>query len=343
VNSTQSTDSPHLAPHASLLTIKDLKVHFPIRKGLLRRTVGQVRAVDGVSFDIRSGQTLGLVGESGCGKTTVGKAIVRLNTPTDGKILFDGDDLGALSRSQAHARRKDIQLIFQDPFASLDPRMPVGEIILEGMAALGVGSNTAERRERIARVISEVGLPADAVTRYPHEFSGGQRQRIAIARALAVEPRLIVCDEPTSALDVSVQAQILNLLRRLQQTHGVAYLFITHNISAVEFLAHDVAVMYLGRIVEYGRMREVLDDPRHPYTRALLAAVPRVGVPGPQDAGQLHGDLPSPVNPPPGCHYHPRCTQAMARCREVYPSEHAFGTTHVVRCHLYPEDGESSG
>jgi peptide/nickel transport system ATP-binding protein len=338
-----ATGSTHLAPLSSLLTVKDLKVHFPIRKGLLRHTAGWVRAVDGVSFDIRSGQTLGLVGESGCGKTTVGKAIVRLITPTGGKIVFDGDDLGALSRDQARARRKDVQLIFQDPFASLDPRMPVGEIILEGMTALAVGSGTAERRQRIARVIAEVGLPADAIARYPHEFSGGQRQRIAIARALAVEPRLIVCDEPTSALDVSVQAQILNLLRRLQQTYGVAYLFITHNISAVEFLAHEVAVMYLGRIVEYGTVREVLDAPRHPYTRALLAAVPRVGDPGLPDAAQPHGDLPSPVNPPSGCHYHPRCPQAMAQCREIYPTARAFSAAHIARCHLYPEDGGKSG
>ncbi|HEX5464124.1 MAG TPA: ABC transporter ATP-binding protein [Burkholderiales bacterium] len=328
--------SPTAAP---LLQITDLKVHFPIRRGLLRRTVGQVRAVDGVSFDIREGQTLGLVGESGCGKTTVGKAIVRLITPTGGTIMFEGGDLGALARDQARARRKDIQLIFQDPFASLDPRMPVGEIILEGMTALDVGSNTAERRQRIVRVIAEVGLPADAIMRYPHEFSGGQRQRVAIARALAVEPRLIVCDEPTSALDVSVQAQILNLLRRLQQTYGVAYLFITHNISAVEFLAHDVAVMYLGRIVEYGTVREVLEEPRHPYTRALLAAVPRVSDPGLPGTGPPHGDLPSPVNPPSGCHYHPRCPQAMAQCRETYPSARAFGATHTACCHLYPKDG----
>ncbi len=340
---TVRSEPSHITPHTSLLTVEDLKVHFPIRKGLLRRTVGRVRAVDGVSFDIRSGQTLGLVGESGCGKTTVGKAIVRLITPTGGKIVFDGDDLGSLSRDQARARRKDVQLIFQDPFASLDPRMPVGEIILEGMTALAVGSSTVERRQRIARVIAEVGLPADAIARYPHEFSGGQRQRIAIARALAVEPRLIVCDEPTSALDVSVQAQILNLLRRLQQTYGVAYLFITHNISAVEFLAHEVAVMYLGRIVEYGTVREVLDAPRHPYTRALLAAVPRVSDPGLPDAAQPHGDLPSPANPPSGCHYHPRCPQAMAQCREIYPSARSFSATHAAHCHLYPEDGGKSG
>jgi peptide/nickel transport system ATP-binding protein len=259
-----------------LLDVDDLKVHFPIRRGVLRHTVGYVKAVDGVSFALREGRTLALVGESGCGKTTTGKAILRLIEPTAGTVRYAGEDLGALSRAQMREKRAAMQIIFQDPYASLNPRLRISEILLEGMRSLGVLADDAERLRRLLDLLGEVGLPPEALSRYPHEFSGGQRQRIAIARALAVEPRLIVCDEPTSALDVSVQAQILNLLRALQNRHGIAYLFITHNIAVVDYLAHEVAVMYQGRIVEHGTVDEVLREPKQPYTRELLAAVPSV-------------------------------------------------------------------
>jgi peptide/nickel transport system ATP-binding protein len=259
-----------------LLEVKDLKVHFPIRRGILRRTVGHVRAVDGVSFSLREGRTLALVGESGCGKTTTGKALLQLIVPTSGSVRHEGQEIVGLSRSAMRSRRAAMQIVFQDPYASLNPRLRVAEILLEGMRALGVGRDDAERLTRMETLLGEVGLPTEAMGRYPHEFSGGQRQRIAIARALAVNPKLIVCDEPTSALDVSVQAQILNLLRSLQQRLGIAYLFITHNIAVVDYLAHEVAVMREGRIVEHGAVDAVLRGPRHAYTKELLAAVPAV-------------------------------------------------------------------
>jgi len=259
-----------------LLEAKDLKVHFPIRKGIFRRTVGYVRAVDGVSLELREGRTLALVGESGSGKTTAGKAILQLIAPSAGSVRFGDQELTRLSRRELRPRRGAMQIIFQDPYASLNPRLRVAEILLEGMRSLGVGSSDARRTERLKQLLAEVGLPPDALERYPHEFSGGQRQRIAIARALAVNPKLIVCDEPTSALDVSVQAQILNLLRALQERFGIAYLFITHNIAVVDYLAHEVAVMYQGRIVERGTVDEVLRRPQHPYTKQLLAAVPTI-------------------------------------------------------------------
>ena len=259
-----------------LLEVKDLKVHFPVRRGVLKRTVGVVKAVDGVSFELQEGRTLALVGESGCGKTTTGKAILQLIESTAGRVLFEGEELSGKSRGEMRPYRSAMQIVFQDPYASLNPRMRVAEILLEGMRSLGVGRDDAGRTSALVKILSDVGLPADALGRYPHEFSGGQRQRIAIARALAVEPRLIVCDEPTSALDVSVQAQILNLLRSLQQRLGLTYLFITHNIAVVDFLAHEVAVMLQGRIVERGSVDAVLRSPRHSYTRELLAAVPKV-------------------------------------------------------------------
>ena len=324
-----------LIAHRSLLTVNDLKVYFPIHKGLFRRVVAHVKAVDGVSLAIQSGSTLGLVGESGCGKTTVGKGILRLVEPTGGQVMFDGRDLAQLSRAELRPRRKHVQIIFQDPYSSLNPRMRIAETLEEGMLALGIGRDRTERHERMDRLLGEVGLATDVKYRYPHEFSGGQRQRIAIARALSVEPQLIVCDEPTSALDVSVQAQILNLLKALQQKKGLAYLFITHNISVLEFLAHEVAVMYLGRIVEHGKVDEVLGDPQHPYTRALLSAVPVLDPGAKREIIRLQGDLPSPVNPPAGCHFHPRCPQAMARCREAYPGVSELSATHTARCHLY--------
>ena len=323
-----------LTPHASLLTVRDLKVHFPIHRGVLKRVVAHVKAVDGVSLTIEAGKTLGLVGESGCGKTTVGKGVLRLVEPTGGSVMFEGADLARLARGELKRRRKDVQIIFQDPYSSLNPRMRVMETLEEGMAALGLGAGRVERQSRVDALLAEVGLDPEMKYRYPHEFSGGQRQRIAIARALSVEPRLIVCDEPTSALDVSVQAQILNLLKELQRRKGLAYLFITHNIAVIEFLAHEVAVMYLGRIVEHGSVDEVLAAPRHPYTRALLSAVPVADPAASREVIRLQGDLPSPVNPPAGCYFHPRCPAAFARCRESYPDTARFTASHAAACHL---------
>ncbi|MGH8688578.1 MAG: dipeptide ABC transporter ATP-binding protein [Burkholderiales bacterium] len=270
-------DARVASPARPLLEVTDLKVHFPIRRGVFRRTVGLVKAVDGVSLAVGEGRTLALVGESGSGKTTVGKAILQLIRPTAGRVRYDGAELTGLPRAALRPYRRAMQIVFQDPYASLDPRMRVAETLAEGMRSLGVGADERERAARIDELLEQVGLPAAAKSRYPHEFSGGQRQRIAIARALAVEPKLIVCDEPTSALDVSVQAQILNLLRSLQDRLGLAYLFITHNLAVVEYLAHEVAVMTGGRIVEQGRAAQLLRSPAHPYTRALLEAVPRIG------------------------------------------------------------------
>jgi len=323
---------------APLLSVRNLKVHFPIHKGLFKRVAAHVKAVDGVSLEIPEGKTLGLVGESGCGKTTVGKGLLRLVEPTGGEVLFEGADLAQLSRGELLPYRKHVQIIFQDPYSSLNPRMRVAETLEEGMAALGLGANRTERQARIDGLLQEVGLAPDVKYRYPHEFSGGQRQRVAIARALSVEPRLIVCDEPTSALDVSVQAQILNLLKELQQRKGLSYLFITHNISVIEFLADEVAVMYLGRIVEHGAVDEVLEDPKHPYTRALLSAVPVMDQAARREVIRLEGDLPSPVTPPAGCHFHPRCPAAFGPCRASYPGASDFSATHWARCHLYVSD-----
>jgi len=320
--------------HNPLLSVNDLKVHFPIHKGLFRRVAGHVRAVDGVSLEIPVGRTLAVVGESGCGKTTVGKAILQLIKPTDGQVQFDNHELTQLRGEALRRKRADLQIIFQDPMASMNPRMLVHNIIEEGMLAQGIGGSVMERRERVQDLLKQVGLPATAADRYPHEFSGGQRQRICVARALAVEPRLIVCDEPTSALDVSVQAQILNLLQALQQRLGLSYLFITHDISVVAYLAHEVAVMYLGRIVERGTVAEVLDDPQHPYTQALLSAVPVAEPGGKRKAIHLEGDMPSPANPPAGCHFHPRCPQAMEKCQEAYPKAVSLSETRSVSCVL---------
>ncbi len=315
-----------------LLVLEGLRVHFPIRRGLLRRTVGHVRAVDGVSLEIGRGQTLALVGESGCGKTTVGKAILGLTAATAGRVCFDGEDLAQLGRSALRRYRRRVQIVFQDPFGSLDPRMQVSELVKEGLRAQSIGISEAERDARVRRLLDQVGLPASAMRRYPHEFSGGQRQRLAIARALAVEPDLIVCDEPTSALDVSVQAQVLNLLRELQRALGLSYLFITHNLAAVEFIADRVAVMYLGRIVEEGAVQAVLRDPRHPYTQALLSAVPGVGEQS--DRIVLAGEIPSPVNPPSGCSFHPRCPKAQPACREQVPNAIRLADDHYAACQL---------
>ena len=315
----------------SLLQVENLQVHFPIRKGLLQRVVGQVKAVDGISLLIPEGRTLALVGESGCGKTTLGKALLRLIPATAGSVRFAGNELIGTNTSRAA-----LQMVFQDPYASLNPKMRVAEILEEGMSALHIGADSTARQAHIDELLQRVGMALDSKWRYPHEFSGGQRQRIAIARALAVSPRLLICDEPTSALDVSVQAQILNLLKSLQDELGLSYLFITHNLAVVEYLAHEVCVMYLGRIVERGTTVDVMHAPRHPYTQALLSAVPRIDGEG-RAYIRLEGDLPSPANPPSGCHFAPRCPHAMAVCATCYPGVSAVGGEgHIVHCHLYP-------
>jgi len=360
-------------PDSALLAVQDLRVHFPIRRGVLQRTVGHVRAVDGVSLELVRGRTLALVGESGCGKTTVGKAILQLIQLSAGRVQLDGRELTELSRGELRPLRRRMQMIFQDPFASLNPRLSVSEIIEEGMDALGVlghiepqvatddsitpfrlslskpsywtkrpstgsgrtDSKTELKHQLVAALLKQVGLDPAAALRYPHEFSGGQRQRIAIARALAVQPELIVCDEPTSALDVSVQAQILNLLKGLQDEVGLAYLFITHNFAVVEYLAHEVAVMYLGRIVERGTVEDVLRSPRHPYTQALLAAVPSPRLDTQPLFIRLAGEAPSPATPPAGCHFHPRCPLAGEVCKTQYPETSHVSETHAVSCHFF--------
>ena len=322
------------ADAGSLLEVSGLKVHFPIHKGVFKRVAGHVFAVDGVSMDIPTGCTQALVGESGCGKTTFGKSILQLIRPTAGNVRFDKTELTTLGGRQLRRLRAEFQFIFQDPYSSMNPRMMVGDLVEEGMIAQGIGKNRGERRKRVAQLFTQVGLSADHLQRYPHEFSGGQRQRICIARALAVDPRLIVCDEPTSALDVSVQAQILNLLKQLQNELGLSYLFITHNISIVAYLADRVAVMYLGRIVEEGTVANVLERPKHPYTQALLSAVPVIEQDTQREIIRLEGDLPSPSNPPGGCHFHPRCPRAMPECQQQYPDE-TGSEDHRVRCFLY--------
>ena len=330
-----------ISPLASLnvssspvLEVKELRVHFPIRKGIFQRTVGHVLAVDGVSLDIAAGRTVALVGESGCGKTTVGKALLQLIPPTSGKVRFAEREMTGLNARQLRTLRGGIQMVFQDPYASLNPKMRVAEILEEGMDALSIGASSIVRQQRIDVLLDQCGLPKTAKWRYPHEFSGGQRQRIAIARALAVNPKLLICDEPTSALDVSVQAQILNLLKSLQAELGLSYLFITHNLGVVEYIADEVCVMYLGRIVERGKVHEVLQNAQHPYTKALLSAVPRID----GDMGEiirLSGEMPSPAKPPQGCHFHPRCSHATEVCRSIYPEVSRVSTSHIVHCHLY--------
>jgi peptide/nickel transport system ATP-binding protein len=318
-----------------LLRVRDLKVHFPIRKGLFKRTVGHVHAVDGVDLDIRVGQTLALVGESGCGKTTAGKALLQLIRPTAGSVQYRDQELTQVRADRLRRLRAEMQIIFQDPFSSMNPRMMVSSILEEGMRAQGLGVTETERQQRIEALLAHVGLQAEAASRYPHEFSGGQRQRICIARALAVEPHLIVCDEPTSALDVSVQAQTLNLLKDLQMEMGLSYLFITHNLSVVAYLAHQVAVMYLGRIVEQGTVTSILENPQHPYTEALLSAVPTIDEVDGREVIRLEGELPSPITPPSGCHFHPRCPKAMAECRHTYPDTILLADGRQIRCHLH--------
>jgi peptide/nickel transport system ATP-binding protein len=289
--------------------------------------------VDGVSFEIPLGHTLALVGESGCGKTTLGKALLRLIRPTSGSVQFAGRELIGVNIRDQFA---PMQMVFQDPYASLNPKMRVAEILEEGMTALSIESDSDSRQARIDTLLEQIGLARSSKWRYPHEFSGGQRQRIAIARALAVSPQLLICDEPTSALDVSVQAQILNLLKSLQNVLNLSYLFITHNLSVVEYLAHEVCVMYLGRIVERGTAKEVLQEPMHPYTQALLSAVPRIDGKA-MERIRLEGDLPSPANPPQGCHFAPRCPHAMEQCRRYYPPAAKITSSHNVLCYLYAD------
>jgi oligopeptide transport system ATP-binding protein len=319
----------------SLLEVQNLKVHFPVKRGALRAARDFVKAVDDVSFSIAPGETLGLVGESGCGKTTLGRAIVRLVTPTAGRILFAGEDLATMSAGELRDRRRKLQMIFQDPYGSLNPRLTVEDIIGEALDLHGLADSKAARAGRVADLLRSVGLDAAYAQRYPHEFSGGQRQRIGIARALAVEPKLIVCDEPVSALDVSVQAQIINLLQDLQQQHGIAYLFIAHDLAVVEHISQRVMVMYLGKIVELAEAREVIRAPKHPYTQALISAVPEVDPNSKRQRIILPGDVPSPIHPPGGCRFHPRCPVAeKPRCETESPELRDLGPRHRAACHL---------
>ena len=315
-----------------LLQVKNLRVHFAQRQGFFRRSAASVKAVDDVSFEIAPGETLGLVGESGCGKSTLGRAILRLIEPTAGEVSFGGIDLLKLGRNEMRAKRRELQIVFQDPFSSLNPRMTVGQIIAEALEIHQLAENSQARRKRIAELLEQVGLDAKQAERYPHEFSGGQRQRIGIARALAVSPKLIICDEPVSALDVSVQAQVVNLLQDLQRQLGLTYLFIAHDLAVVEHISQRVLVMYLGRIVESGPAEAVIRDPRHPYTKALIAAVPK----GKRTTGAevLAGELPSPMKPPTGCPFHTRCPIAEARCTTQVPPAKIFESGHAVACHL---------
>jgi oligopeptide/dipeptide ABC transporter ATP-binding protein len=316
-----------------LLTVKDLKVHFPIKKGLMSRTVGRVKAVDGVSFHLDHGETLGIVGESGCGKTTTGQAVLMLTRPTAGEVEYKGRSIVDLSKSRLRALRSEMQVIFQDPYSSLNPRLTVNSILSDPLEVHGVPLK--ERAGRVAFLLEKVGLNPEQGRRYPHEFSGGQRQRIGIARALALNPQLIIADEPVSALDVSIQAQIINLLIDLQAEFKLSYIVIAHDLAVVEHLCDRVAVMYLGRIVETGTYADIYNDPKHPYTQALLSAVPVPDPDSPRHRIILGGDVPSPLNPPPGCHFHPRCSKRLEQCQQTVPALVDVHSGHLVACHLY--------
>ncbi len=321
----------------TLLQVENLKMHFPVHGGIWRRRVGAVYAVDGVSLTVGPGETLGLVGESGCGKTTVGRCLLRLYQPTDGRVIFDGIDLTTADGATLRKSRRQLQMIFQDPFESLNPRHTVGDILAEPFIIHRMGGDT-ERKDAVSALLERVGLAADAAGRFPHEFSGGQRQRIGIARAIALNPKLVVCDEPVSALDVSIQSQIVNLLLELQAALSLSYLFIAHDLAVVKHVSDAIAVMYLGRIVEYATAQELYENPLHPYTQALIAAIPE---PDPRARNlslpMLSGDIPSPIHPPSGCHFHARCPFARAHCRTETPNLHPFSksrVSHQVACHF---------
>lgn len=319
----------------TLLKVHELKHYFTEYHGLFGQKKTVIKAVDSVSFDIKEGETLGLVGESGCGKSTLGRSILRLIAPTKGEVLFEGKDILKANALELRKLRQKMQVIFQDPFASLNPRMTVGNIIKEALVIHNIGRTAEERRERVVELLTLVGLRAESIRRYPHEFSGGQRQRIGIARALAVSPKFIVCDEPISALDVSIQAQIINLLQDLQYSLGLTYLFIAHDLHVVQHIASRIAVMYLGNIVEMGNSKDVFHTPKHPYTQALLSAVP---VPDPERKHErilLKGEVPSPANPPSGCKFHTRCPYVMDKCRKIPPKDFLVGENHVAACYLY--------
>ena len=325
----------HTDADAPILQVRGLKKHFPIRKGIFRNVVGLVKAVDGVDLAIRRGETLGLVGESGCGKSTLGRTLMHLLPPTAGTVLFDGEDVGETLKKDPSGIRRRIQIIFQDPYGSLNPRMTVREIVGEAVRYHGIVTEKKELDEYVVKVLVRAGLRPEHRFRYPHEFSGGQRQRIGIARALAMNPEFIVCDEPVSALDVSIQSQVLNELRDLQEELGLTYLFITHSLSVVKFISDRIAIMYLGKIVELAQKDEVFAHPLHPYTQALLSAIPQ---PDPEDRGRrilLEGDLPSPANPPQGCRFHTRCRHAIVRCAEQEPPFRDQGDGHWAACFLH--------
>jgi oligopeptide transport system ATP-binding protein len=318
-----------------ILDAQNIKKYFPIKKGLLLREVGNVKAVDDVSLTVRKGETLGLVGESGCGKSTLGRTLIRLYEPTSGTIRFRNDDFLKLGGEKLRQSRRQIQMIFQDPYASLDPRMTVGQILLQPFE-IHNHLNAKERPERVKELLELVGLKASHVNRYPHEFSGGQRQRICIARAIALEPELIICDEPVSALDVSIQAQILNLLKDLQEKLNLTYIFISHDLSVIEYFCDRIAVMYLGKIVELASRDELFKNPKHPYTQALISAIPQVGMGKKEMKKSLSGEVPSPINPPSGCTFHPRCPHKMDVCVRKIPA--LLGENHQTACWLYEKE-----
>lgn len=320
-------------PEKYLLEARNLTKYFPIRHSLFNSSQGAVHAIDGVDLSIKKGETLGLVGESGCGKSTLGKTLLRLIEPTSGQIIFDGVDIMQLKAKELRAARKHMQIIFQDPCGALNPRMSIHDILTEPLQIHNICANTQERNKRIQELLTYVQLPQSVLKKYPHEFSGGQRQRIYIAKVLAVNPSFIVCDESISALDVSIQAQVINLLMDLQQELGLTYLFITHNLSAVEFISHQVAVMYLGRIIEQATAHDLYNNPQHPYTKALLSAIPNPDPTCKQERIILQGDVPSPINPPVGCHFSPRCWKATTLCHKEYPAGSELDNGHRFRCH----------